>query len=328
MNPLAFDFASRPLDINVGVSASHSPVRVPSPLPRITDPYHWMYDSLLYPAELVRQESGRIASNAEVCRLLKLHVKAKRANAKNIPNRDLREREGWDTQLLYEREKSAYEDEYGKFVPDAENAAWFARKAPRVVLLKAARAAAVELNNHDDPLMAAYLALAQEFEADFGHAFSSQDGWDEHFKQMAFHASTAEALAARFDNDVEQIAAAASQPVKFTVYNPYGPDDTNYLRFNNEMRRHALTLDPAATSPPSEGKEIVFLIANCFADCPERRLRQHYKCAYIKYLLQRTAWDHSNDLNDTIQESRGANSASPFTGLRLLWETRYGEYDD
>ncbi|KAJ7626477.1 hypothetical protein B0H17DRAFT_1151044, partial [Mycena rosella] len=127
----------------------------------------------------------------------------------------------------------------------------------------------VELNNHDDPLMAAYLALGR---------------LDEHFKQMAFHASTAEALAARFDNDVEQIAAAASQPVKFTVYNPYDPDDTNYLRFNNE-NAHLGSSAPACANarpsryvPPSEGKEIVFLIANCFADCPERRLRQHYKC--------------------------------------------------
>ncbi|KAJ7669581.1 hypothetical protein B0H17DRAFT_1086657, partial [Mycena rosella] len=306
-------------------SRSKAPTRVPSPLPRITDPYHWMYDALQYPAELVRREPERILHNAQVCKLLKLHERAKRRNAKKIPDLDAREREDLETLLPYEREKSSYEDEYGKFVSDADNAAWFARKAPRLVLIKATRATATDAKDHDDPVMAAYLACAQEFQADFGHAFSSPDDYNEHFKQMAFHADTAEALAARFDNDADKIAAAASEPLNFTVYNPYDKDSPDYLKFDTEMRRHALMLDPAATSTPSQGREIAFRFGNCFAHLPERCLRQHYKCAYIKHLLQRAAWDHYNDLNDMIQEHRGANSASPFTGLRLLWETRYGE---
>lgn len=41
--------------------------------------------------------------------------------------------------LLIFSQVDRYEDAYGKFVPDAQNAAWFAKKAPRVAELALVR---------------------------------------------------------------------------------------------------------------------------------------------------------------------------------------------
>ncbi|KAJ6499883.1 hypothetical protein DFH09DRAFT_1102808 [Mycena vulgaris] len=256
--------------------------------------------------------------------------RAKKANAKKITHPHLRDLTDWDTQGPYELELARYQEAFGKFVPDAENAAWFARKGPRIAELAAARAAAAQINHHDHPAMVVYLAAEKAFELDFGHQFSSSDGLDEHFQQMAFHARTAEALATRFNDDTQEIAATASEPLVFYIYNPYPAGDARRTRFALEIRRYARELDPPAEPGAAEGTTIGFSITNCFAKSPEkslyslqRRLQQYYKCVYTKHLLVTVAEDHRDDYEDMVYENR-ENPHSPYVPPTMLWDT----YDD
>ncbi|KAJ7673925.1 hypothetical protein DFH06DRAFT_1123585 [Mycena polygramma] len=104
-----------------------------------------------------------------------------------------------------------------------------ARKtAPRARVAEMLRAweAAVPKDRHDDPEMEIYLAaVAEAFEADFGYSYSAGDGWDPHFKRMAFHASVAQDLRRRFDNDAEKIATEISKPFVCTIHNPFPEGD-------------------------------------------------------------------------------------------------------
>ncbi|KAJ6447747.1 hypothetical protein C8R47DRAFT_1085188 [Mycena vitilis] len=75
-------------------------------------------------------------------------------------------------------------------------------------------------------MMCAWEAAAQEFQAEFGYPFSGGDGWDPHFKRMAFHASVAKALRRRFDHDVQKIEAEMSKPwYTCIVCNPFSEGD-------------------------------------------------------------------------------------------------------
>ncbi|KAJ7441687.1 hypothetical protein FB451DRAFT_1190871 [Mycena latifolia] len=130
-------------------------------------------------------------------------------------------------------------------------------------------------NYYDDPAMRIYLEGASEYEAEFGHPFASDDGWDEHFKQMAFHERTAKALATNCGNDAEKIAWAASQPLIFEVHNPFPVDDPRRTHFDAKMRGYARALDSTLPLPDPVGSTIPFRIVNCYADYPDMRLRQH-----------------------------------------------------
>ncbi|KAJ7664049.1 hypothetical protein DFH06DRAFT_1128395 [Mycena polygramma] len=102
-----------------------------------------------------------------------------------------------------------------------------ARVAAMMCAWEAAEAShSVPADQHDDPAMIRYLAAAQEFQAEFGYPFSGGDGWDPHFKRMAFHASVAKALRRRFDHDVQKIEAEMSKP-RYTciVCNPFSEGD-------------------------------------------------------------------------------------------------------
>ena len=173
----------------------------------------------------------------------------------------------------------SYERLYGKFVPDAQNAQWFARQAPRVAELRLARenAAGWSTLSHQGRwnlttsvysggrllrrpsngvvFIGWYVTfsavgflvdangvflIARAFEEDFGHPFSAPDGLNEHFARMESHRSTAEELATLYDNDAEKIAAVTSQPLTFHVYNPYAENDQR--RADLDVKRTSLVL--------------------------------------------------------------------------------------
>ncbi|KAJ7710873.1 hypothetical protein B0H17DRAFT_1173649 [Mycena rosella] len=286
--------ACRPVRVS---SKSKAPQGMVGPLPRITDPYHPDFYDITHSVQ-VAQEKARVRANKEVCKLRKAYVvvdrqdvpeKAWALNAKEIVSAHLRGEADWDAQLPYERALACYQEEYGKFVPDAENAAWFARKAPRIIALQAARAAA-----------------PRQFEIDVGHAFSSDDGADEHFKEMAFHAGAAEDLASSCGSDPQQMVAAASEPLIFTVYNVYPQHDPRHARFDTEMRRYALTLEPTPTPSATVGNEIPFRIDNSFANSPADLMFQ-IECG------------HADDYRDLVQEKR-ENPHSPYVPAPALWD--------
>ncbi|KAJ7631450.1 hypothetical protein DFH06DRAFT_1140682 [Mycena polygramma] len=103
----------------------------------------------------------------------------------------------------------------------------------------------VPADRHDEPEMVRYLELEKAFEADFGFPFSSEDGWDPHFKRMTFHALVAENLRHRFNNDTSKIAAEFSKPLIFNVQNPYLDGDARQLNLEMELRRNKLMYEGA-----------------------------------------------------------------------------------
>ncbi|KAJ7615720.1 hypothetical protein DFH06DRAFT_1145760 [Mycena polygramma] len=120
----------------------------------------------------------------------------------------------------------------------------------RISQLLAAREAAgkpylLPADRHDEPEMVRYLELEKAFEADFGFPFSSEDGWDPHFKRMTFHALVAENLCHRFNNDASKIAAEFSKPLIFNVQNPYLDGDARQLNLEMELRRSKLMYEGA-----------------------------------------------------------------------------------
>jgi hypothetical protein len=69
---------------------------------------------------------------------------------------------------------------------------------------------------------------AKVFDEDFGHPFSphdANDGLQEHFERMEFHASVAKSLAQTYGDDAAKLAALFSTPLKFTIENPYEPNE-------------------------------------------------------------------------------------------------------
>ncbi|KAJ7602716.1 hypothetical protein DFH06DRAFT_1148488 [Mycena polygramma] len=134
-----------------------------------------------------------------------------------------------------------------------------ARVAAMMCAWEAAEAShSVPADQHDDPAMIRYLAAAQEFQAEFGYPFSGGDGWDPHFKRMAFHASVAKALRRRFDHDVQKIEAEMSKP-RYTciVCNPFSEGDPRREDLELKLRQTKLFHEgadavarlPASTNP-------------------------------------------------------------------------------
>lgn len=152
-----------------------------APLPRITDPYAPRDEDDPVPVtaeEKLAEERGRVAANKAVCRLLKKHgtcglgnvqafieflcterTVAAAASLVNDAERKRKTSETWVNHfmagtccnrphfqwlLIGHPVVRAYECRYGKFVPDAENAAWQARKKPRMEELYKLRAVARE----------------------------------------------------------------------------------------------------------------------------------------------------------------------------------------
>ncbi|KAJ7159326.1 hypothetical protein C8R43DRAFT_1124539 [Mycena crocata] len=210
----------------------------PRPLPRITDPYappEDPEDVAETMEELRSEEANRVIQNAMVALLKQLYEKASTADAEDA-----------DIYLdAYETQKIKYEDSFGKFVPDSENAAWFARKAPRAEELRVARLAAMDATDHDDPAMALALDLGEKFEEDFGQAFS--DDLNFHFERFASHAASARCLHFVHGDDVTKWAARAEQPVTFDICNPYPEGHHRRGDFDNKLRKLKALADEERT---------------------------------------------------------------------------------
>ncbi|KAF8143249.1 hypothetical protein K438DRAFT_1994060 [Mycena galopus ATCC 62051] len=171
------------------------------------------------------EEKDRRIANEKLSAMRESYERAKRAAEKaqrtHAPNEPKKVQAKHEKGQLYYCQLAQYEMAYGKFVPDSENAAWFAWKAARVAELVVARAAAVKVSVHDHPDTIAYFNAADTFKQDFGHGFSCDDGFDELLERMAYDVRTANALASECDGDPVKISELASEPVMLEVRNPY-----------------------------------------------------------------------------------------------------------
>ncbi|KAJ7033972.1 hypothetical protein C8F04DRAFT_1183723 [Mycena alexandri] len=205
------------------------------PVPRITDPYAPRDEDDVYPetsAEKAATEEVRADFNRKIVLLQKKHetlvAATSTSNATGADEGAERDAAIFDMQ--------AYEDIYGKFLPDADVSEWMVRKKIRETELLKLREAAGGIGEHDHQDMVLYLAREGAFEDDFGHEFSGNDGLDGHFKRMALHASSAQELALCHDNDKPRMLAAAALPVTFDIYNPYKEGHPDREAFDETFR--------------------------------------------------------------------------------------------
>ncbi|KAJ7182225.1 hypothetical protein C8R43DRAFT_940374 [Mycena crocata] len=293
----------------------------PRPLPRITDPYappEDPEDIAETMEELRSEEANRVIQNATVALLQQLYGPTEKASTADAEDADI-------YLDAYETRKIKYEDSFGKFVPDAENTAWFARKAPRRV----ARMAAMDATDHDDPAMALALDLGEKFEEDFGQAFS--DDLNFHFERFASHAASARCLHFVHGDDVTKWAARAEQPVTFDICNPYPEGHHRRGDFDNKLAASTVCTDedahghaPHGDEPPTPPSGVVtFRIVNPYAGrsggvSASEVLCGFYDAEYSRQRIQRMTLYHWEDVWDSVGEKR-ENPHSPFVRWYPLW---------
>ncbi|KAJ7142036.1 hypothetical protein C8R43DRAFT_1131037 [Mycena crocata] len=289
------------------------PARTRAPLPRITDPY-WPWEEPENDSEIMAVEKVRVAHNSESVDSKKYTVK--KAASSNSAKAEAAQRK-------YEVEELRYERIYGKFVPDAANAAWFRRKAPRVDELLVARAAAVDATSHDEPCMQRYLTLATEFETDFGHQFSAKDGTDHHFDRMAFHAAQANGLKVIYGDDDVKIAEIITKPVVFDIHNPYPECHPRRGDFDSKLRKLSAlcrSIDNAPAPLPTANGVVPFCIVNELAQssCLAEQRHGYYDALYVKEQIYKLYGHHWEEINDYVGEKR-ENPYTPFVLRAPLW---------
>ncbi|KAJ7018146.1 hypothetical protein C8F04DRAFT_1278071 [Mycena alexandri] len=213
------------------------------PVPRITDPYAPRDEDDVYPetsAEKAATEEVRADFNRKIVLLQKKHetlvAATSTSNATGADEGAERDAAIFDSYWDHQSALQAYEDIYGKFLPDADVSEWMVRKKIRETELLKLREAAGGIEEHDHQDMVLYLAREGAFEDDFGHEFSGNDGLDGHFKRMALHASSAQELALCHDNDKPRMLAAAALPVTFDIYNPYKEGHPDREAFDETFR--------------------------------------------------------------------------------------------
>ncbi|KAJ7119274.1 hypothetical protein C8R43DRAFT_960203 [Mycena crocata] len=270
----------------------------PRPLPHPEDVAETM-------EELRSEEANRVIQNAMVALLKQLYGLTEKASTADAEDADI-------YLDAYETQKIKYEDSFGKFVPDSENAAWFARKAPRAEELRVARLAAMDATDHDDPAMALALDLGEKFEEDFGQAFS--DDLNFHFERFASHAASARCLHFVHGDDVTKWAARAEQPVTFDICNPYPEGHHRRGDFDNKLRKLKALADedahghaPHGDEPPTPPSGVVTF-----------RIVNPYAAEYNRQRIQRMTLYHWEDVWDSVGEKR-ENPHSPFVRRYPLW---------
>ncbi|KAJ6606678.1 hypothetical protein DFH09DRAFT_1067430 [Mycena vulgaris] len=272
-------------------------VKVKAPLPRITEPYAPLHPYIA-PLSVEEEEPARILHNRKVKRLEKCYHKVVAANLSILDDRT-REEANWPVYIAHDNALEDYENQYGKFIPNLENAAWFARKAPRVADLMVLRNIAGNMYRHNHPAMVAYFDAENTFREDFGHQFVCPDGLDDHFKRMRSHEHTAHALTYVGATLLEKLL---SEPLVVNVLNPYLLDDPDHTRFDDLFsvedfacwQRLPITASWQTFSFP--------MLQGGDPDAPgyqEERLHRYYQAVWVEEVLEEVERHHREDYDDS-----------------------------
>ncbi|KAK7016888.1 hypothetical protein R3P38DRAFT_3202187 [Favolaschia claudopus] len=267
------------------------------------------------------EEPARILHNAKISKLEKANASAYcklgKMNRETIDARayiKARDRAG-DKLRDYTRELWDYQDKYGKWVPDADNAAWFQRKGIREEALLALRKLAVTTQTQSDFIK--YFAKADAFREDFGHNFYHDDGLDDYLKQVEHRLHCARSLDEMFAGDSTKMAEYACQPVVLECFMPfsypmYGLEDA----FKAKARELVCELygRPIEPSPRSD-KVSTFRLTNRHAQDPDRRLQEYYRLQYVSSEVQAWNTSHLSCERDDLEEYRDF----PWEEPRPLW---------
>ncbi|KAJ7466562.1 hypothetical protein B0H11DRAFT_1921750 [Mycena galericulata] len=243
---------------------------------RITAPYRPQPEPETH-AQIMQEKKVRAAHNKKICRLWKVHLRI-------------------------------YENKYGKFIPDSENAVWCARRAPRIAALMISRVAAYEAYHHDHPDMVEYFTQLRAFEAEFGHPFVAVDDREYHFKRMESHTWTAALSGSTLAGDIPEVFS-------FDVSNPYPQGDQRRVDFDRKLRifKRSLEGSVAVEALPAEVADTFTFHVRNPTDMynPQR----YYDVVFVKEELQEMSLHHWEALHDCVGES----TDSPFVKRPPLW---------
>ncbi|KAF8183521.1 hypothetical protein K438DRAFT_1766810 [Mycena galopus ATCC 62051] len=245
-------------------------------------------------------------------------MNAKAANRSIENERDRRDAD-WEAECAYTPFKFLYEQQYGQFVPDPENADWFTKINPRIAGLLIARESVAKIYQHDHPAIVKYLADAKDFKEDFGHEFSAHDaddGHDQYFNCMAFHAWLAKELKSKCDGNPDKLAEVLSTPLTFTVFNPYNADDFrsdfNDKDFNAKLRgiKRKLEGDAAVNALGPN------VLQNFPFGLPFTDVQGYYDARYMQKQLDSMVEHHRQELMDDFDDD---DHSAPFIRRPPLW---------
>ncbi|KAJ7226150.1 hypothetical protein GGX14DRAFT_556899 [Mycena pura] len=241
-------------------------------------------------------ERARAKANRDICLLKRQHANADPAMA-NIGDSP--------TAIELRAAIDAYERKYGKFVADANNAAF---------------------RKHDDLANVVFLALARAFYEDFGFPYTAGDSDDWDLRRLEKQDRSFRELQRTCKNNVATMRAHAANPVRVVLENPYPHDHPRRLDFDHELRDWANKMRPRESAGPATVNANAFELAipNPYVRDPDRCVEGHLDAVYMGMLLTDMVHDHWEDATGNVgavcKNPHHALHPSPFRTRFLLWK--------
>ncbi|KAJ7687026.1 hypothetical protein B0H17DRAFT_1136531 [Mycena rosella] len=209
------------------------------PLPRLTSPF--------LPASVMPRIDSRQGSRHHQLRLLAEEEERAVLNEQVYMNRALANRFPDDAIKTMEFKFSLddYAERFGKFVPDAENAEWHARKETRFNELTERRQDVVYLSHisHKSELLQYFedatetTGTVRQFEAEFGFQFEVDDDMRKILSNKEKILAEYTALMDRVNGDRGAACDIAGNGYRFMVKNPFPGADERRAEFDTTLRR-------------------------------------------------------------------------------------------
>ncbi|KAJ7080713.1 hypothetical protein C8R43DRAFT_1143058 [Mycena crocata] len=131
-----------------------------------------------------------------------------------------------------------YEERFGRFILDSDNAEWHRRKEVdmrRLVELRQQIAYASIARNYD--AVAEYFNAVHDFKTEFDVVFAPRDGLQAKFAAKHRALDMYDDLMDRVNGDILRAAEVSRQRWTFSIPNPFIPDDERHLDFHRHLQQ-------------------------------------------------------------------------------------------
>ncbi|KAJ7688714.1 hypothetical protein B0H17DRAFT_1202792 [Mycena rosella] len=210
-----------------------------------------------------------------------------------------------------------YEERFGKFVPDAKNAEWHARKDARFNELTERRQDVVYFSHisHKSELRQ-YFEDVRQFEAEFGFQFEVDDGMRRILLNKEKILAGYTALMDRVDGDRGVACDIAADAYRFAVKNPFPAADERRVDFDTTLRLIYARCCLDGASPRK-----AMLNAKLFIfDLPNTHPERHDE--HITYYCQCRVWEA--DAKEMVADTRAEAVAGKRPPRTIPPATFYG----